>query len=497
MTIPNLLISAPFQGAFGATAPAELVGGTTITPIGGTPPGAGAAEALSANAKDMSNRNCTYRGQRYTVFRGQSTANNARVYTSDPASPTAWSQVYASGTNTAYLYYSGLYQANTATLQRLFFFAADAGNTLVIHYTDDGSSWSALDTGISIAGARIGDAPVVMFNNKAYYAARQSNVSYLVEVDPIALTATTIVAPWAATSVDTINAALCVFEDRLMILVAETAGAGDYSLWEFTGAGVALNTAITADNRLLTYSDIDTGQMHLFKDPLVSKLVAICNGSQDNTFAGAGLLSFDLVPSGSVFTPTDTTSVVVPAGLRPTVRGASGDHAEDRVLGYASNDVVGAPEHFLFIATGPNPGTGYSVYQYVDSVTEMTFVAAGPSTIYSLPNQLYGGGFRINAGTGNQPIIETGVAVLGGYEVRYRVFGLQVGQTVTGYYSLGQNMPLQQMTIDAQTGGSGLGGGGVTGITGDDGATLFTFRWDIATDGVPNPDAAHLMVDIN
>lgn len=499
MAIPELHIVNPYQGAFGSLQPAELVGGTTINSIG-NPIAAGGGEAvLSGNLtyKEIHNRVVEYRGKIYVLFRGQSPANQAIVSVYDRASPPSWGTVLASGLNTAYGDYSGLYIASTGSAQRLFFAHRDGTGNMHIRWTDNGSSWN--DTGTLGLHPLMGRGPGVMFNNKLYLPYyNTSGDKGVTEIDPIAGSFSKVAAPWVMQSTDKISVDMCVLNDRLYALVADTFNTGDFELYEFTGSGWSSNTSITSDNRIFGYPNVDEGQCHLFKDPNQDALIAVVNGSSDGTSTNSGSMAFELTPSGGSFSVSDITNTVIPAGLRPGVRGASNDHTEDRWYGYASNDSTpGSPEHFLFFAAGPAPGTGYSVYTWVNASSVMTLVGAGPSTQYSLPNQKFGGGLRINRGVGNQCVIESAAAVLGGYRVSYRVYGTQSSQTVRLYYSTDQEVPSSQATISAQTGGGGISGGNaVTGVTGDDGVTLFTLDWDLSADGIGSGDASHLMLDI-
>jgi len=188
---------------------------------------------------------------------------------------------------------------------------------------------------------------------------------------------------------------------------------------------------------------------------------------------------------------------VIPVAFRPGAR-ATAAAMEDHFYSVTVNDTApGSPEAYIFFTQGPSPGTGYSVYTWTDASTLLVSPAAGPSVVFTIPQEKFGGGLRINRGTGNQIVPEFTTATLTGLEFSYRVEGTIAAQTVRGYYSEDQETPTTQMSISSQTGGGGIGGGNsVTGVTGDDGTTLFTFVWDFVTDGVANADACHFMLDI-
>jgi len=481
MSIPEIVI---VKNASGAIQVAELVGGSTINQIG-LDLAATTSEATT-NALIYTNRAVEYRGQIYAIQYSSSTLT-IKVYNRGTG---LWTVSDTPGGSALPV---GLFLVNTGTVLRLVLLYTFGANTFERH-TDDGTTWTGdlqVVTGASISNV----GPAVNFGNKIYFTTLNNGVK-INEVDPVAGSGTTIIPPFSAPSVGDACVDYCPFDDRLFALTPGANNAGssgsDWQLYEFTGGGFSLNTDITTDNRLINIASVNVrqGQPSLFKEPTSNKLIALCNGTDDATSAGSGITCFELTPSGSAFTVSDITNTVVPAGLRPGARGSNINFMEDRILMYINNDTdMEVAEAYAFIATGPAPGTGFGTYTWngVDSV--MTLLAAGPSTDYAIVHQKIGGGGRINRGTGNQIVIENGGAVLGGYRINYRVYGTQSGQTLSGYYSVSQETPTTKMTISAQTGGSGITGGDtVTGITGDDGVTLFTLDWDLVTDGVANGD---------
>ena len=494
MAIPELLVADVFKTG---TPPqvAELVGGTTINAIGGACSANAGDGALTVAERSACNYVAEYRGEIFVAYQTGALAINIDGYNRGTGLWTSrHTAAVAGGT--------GLFVANTGTVQRLFMFGrSSVGGTLCV-YTDDGVTWT---TTASLGGnfpASIGENPSIMFNNKLYTPYGNSG-GQVYEFDPIALSFSNIAVAFGG-SLISLRADLCVHDDRLFLLAMDDSSApatADYALFEFTGSGFTLNTTITADSRGGT-SNMEEGQLTLFKDPSTNNLIAICNGAGAGGAVGTtnnGSTAFQLVPSGSVFTPTEITNTVIPVALRPGARTASLSDVEDRWFSITVNDTApGTAEVYLFFAQGPAPGTGYSVYQWVNASTLLASPVAGPSTIYTIPQEKFGGGSRINKGVGNQCVIEKGEPVLGGYQISYRVYGTQSSQSVTLWYSLDQETPDTQASISAQTGGSGISGGNqVDGITGDDGSTLFTLRWDLTADGVPNGDAAHLLLDIN
>ena len=484
MAIPNIYILLNTSGAIQA---AELVGGGTINQIGADIE-VSSSETLAA-ARIYTNRVIEYRGEIFVICK-QGTA--AEVFGYNRGTGLWTSRFNAADRNPV-----GLFITNTGTTQRLTG-VFQLGASALISYTDDGSTWNSTSDIGSLVSPNAG--PIIEFNNRLYMPSLSNGVR-ITEIDPVALSVTDITPPFVGAIVGDASIDMCVYDDRLFVLTpnpnAGTAGS-DWELYEFVGGNFVFNTTVTNDGRLGTAAGTRQGQCCLFQDPTTNDLIAICNGTTDGTSTNAGNTVFRLTPSGSSFMVNEITSTVLPAALQPGGRGSSTDYYEDRWLCYVTNETTpGSPEVYLFFAQGPAPGTGFTTYTWNSVGSAMTSLATGPNTNYAMPHQKFGGGGRVNRSTGNQCMIESATAVSGGYRISYRVYGTVSSQTVRLYYDLNQDIPSTQASISAQTGGSGISGGNsVTGITGDDGSTLFTLDWDIVTDGVTNGDIAHLMLDI-
>lgn len=485
MPLPELLIANQFQNTMQV---AELVGGTSITQIGADVLASGHFDSIDTDKKHVGARVIEYRGEIWTTT--YETGPNLRIKGYDGST---WTTRH---TNSGASRTIGMWIVNTGSAQRLVVVGTDQSANARVSYTDDGSSWT--DFSVSLSGWSVTAAPTgktILFNNKIYFLYGSGVTPYCVEVDPIAGSASNIPVQWSPGTVSsTDNGCFVVYDDRLFCFhAAATGNSHNLTLYEFTGGGWSANTNVALSN--------DSGRLRhgcgtMFTDPSTGDLIVITNG-YDTAFQ-RGSRAFRLTPSGTTFTPSDITTTVIPSGLRPGVRGVSDDHMEDRWFVYVNTDTPGSTEVYFFAAAGPAPGTGYSVYQWAGVGAEMTLVGVGPSTTYGVPEAPFGGGDRISRGSGNQCEFVSGLKVPGGFQVSYRVWGLQPGQSVTLWYSLSQETPDQQASISAQTGGSGISGGNqVDGITGDDGATLFTLTWDALADAVPVPDSAHLFLDIN
>tara|TARA_R100001244_G_scaffold25113_2_gene25373 strand:+ start:40893 stop:42377 length:1485 start_codon:yes stop_codon:yes gene_type:complete len=493
MAIPELLVADVFKT--GAQAQVyELVGGTTLNAIGAAV-GNNANEGTPATTEGgICNRVCEYRGELYMAVSLVTTGLEIHKYNRGTG---LWSIIHSYGTGANSI--TGLYVVNTGTVQRMFLAARVVGSSRII-YTDDGTVWSETVDQINVGASSFGQNPGVMFNNKLYQG-YMTNGHLCFEVDPTALSIVSLNVASIATTSDGGPMDLVAHDDRLMMLCTDDdfVGAVDWALYEFTGSGFVLNTQITTGLAWNNTTQVAHGMVCLFQDPGNNNLIALVNGIGELGAVSTdyGSSAFRLAPSGSSFTVTNITDPLIPTAYRPGTRTTVND-ASDRWYCVVVNDTTpGTPEAYIFLAIGPAPGTGYSVYTYVDDTTELVSPVAGPSTAYSIPQTKFGGGLRINKASGNQCAIEFGQAVEGGYEVSYRIYGTVTSQTVRGYYSLDQETPTTQMTIASQTGGGAISGGNsITGVTGDDGSTLFTLVWDIETDLVVSGDAVHIILDI-
>lgn len=505
MPIPNLLIASTLQSAGNTVQVAELVGGTTINQIGADL----SSTSFTPNTnvrKIVANVPVEYRGDIYCNYL---TNNVAGIWALHRWNGSTWSNFdnyeltgqFPGGTG-VYTDALGTWVVNTGTVQRIFSLAFNSGGGNVnMLYSDDGTTWNFVTLGTFSTFLYGGKH--VLFNNKVYLLSANSVSCQVYEIDPIALTATFVSTGIpGSTQPFTTSAALGVYDDRLFLAVERQNT--DFGLYEFTGGGWSFVVDANGQSMNFNTGNPERGAACMFTEPTTGDLIVIFNGV--NASFNRGSFASRLIPSGSSFTVEDLSLTVtnpngdgvIPTGLQPGARATTGA-IEDRWFVVVSTNTPGSTEVYLFVAEGPAPGTGYAVYQWQGIGTQMSSVGVGPSTIYAIPEAPFGGGDRIYRNVANQAVIETAAAIPGGYRISYRVYGLQTNQNVTLWYSLGQEVPDQQaMSIIAQTGGSGITGSTtVNGITGDDGATLFTLDWDAESDGVAVPDAAHMFLDIN
>lgn len=489
MAIPSLYVADIFKTGSPPQV-YELVAGTTLNAIGAPLSLNSSESAVTAAEGDVINRIVEYRGQIYICY----LSSGSLIIDTYNRGTGLWTN---SHTVANQIILVGLFVVNTGTAQRLFMFNRAASAATTFSYTDDGSNWTTT-VGAATAPSALGECPPLMFNQKLYYPYFNSG-GFVYEFDPLVGNFAQITGGWGGSNAGSF-CDLCVYDDRLFALSfdATTTGVADWALYEFLGSGWSLNTQITNDNRGGNTA-INSGQCNLFIDPSTNNLIALCHGAGAGGATNYGATAFQLAPSGSVFTPTEITDTVIPVALRPGARGTSTNNASDRWYSITVNDTTAtSPEVYIYFAQGPAPGTSYAIYTWTDASTLLASPAAGPSTTFTIPQEKTGGGLRINRSTNNQCAIQSGVPIIGGFRISYRVYGTMSSQNVTGYYSLAQETPTTQMSISAQTGGSGITGGNtVTGITGDDGATLFTLDWNTVSDGVLAGDIVNIMLDIN
>lgn len=472
--------------------------GGSVTKVGADPGTSGD----SANAiRKYKNNVCSWNGEIYAVARAGSSHVYAYRYNFGTG---LWVQEFDSGS--LHFRHTGIYEAAapSGTGRRIFFVYFAGGSTFRIVYSDDGLTWSS--TNATLGGNHDQEATCcatgeIMFGDKLYFVRCASNVPVAIyEVDPFTLSIAQLTGlPFADTNPGSqgVNLDFAVLDNTLYVLAPDFhiggGTAADWALYQFTGAGFAFNTQITSDNRL-TDVNANQGQVCLFKPPEANKLIAICNGQGA---AGAiGMTAFELTPSGSAFTVNDITSTYVPAAKRP---GGGSTNAEDRIFVQIENDTDPTnPTAHVWISPGPATTNGWEIYPHANTSTELTGAISGPGNVYAPVSEKFGGGLRLFPGTAaaNKIHYEYGTKVDGAFRVYYRVQGTTLGQVVRLYYSEDEETPFVLATLSAQSGGSGITANAVTGVDGDDGATLYWLEWDLTADGLPNANPSHLVLDI-
>jgi hypothetical protein len=92
------------------------------------------------------------------------------------------------------------------------------------------------------------------------------------------------------------------------------------------------------------------------------------------------------------------------------------------------------------------------------------------------------------------PVISS---TMGAMDVSFRVYGTDTGLDGRVYLSLNQETPDTQITILSVSGGSAsVASNVISNITADGGATLYTFTWAAASDGVTDGVPVTLVMDL-
>ena len=501
MAIPELLIASVLQSPGNGVQVANLVGGTIINQIGATLTST-SFDPNSNVRKNVANFAVEYRGEIHCHFL---TNNVPGVWSLNKWNGTAWNNFDnyeltgqfpgGSGTYTECL---GSWVVNTGSLQRIFTLAFNSSSgSLRMLYSDDGSSFT-FSPDLGPFSTFLANGKHILFNNKLYIVAANGSAMQCFEIDPIAITATEITTGLPIGGApSTTHAAFAVYSDSLFLCTENYATGTSFNLYEFTGGGWTFNTTIKSSMNFAT-GNPERGACAMFTDPATGDLIVFFNGT-DGSFA-RGSFCTRLTPNGSTFTPTEITSTVVPSGLRPGVRGSVASAIEDRWFVFASTDNVGATEIYLFVAAGPAPGAGYTVYQWQGVGAEASLIGAGPSTIYAIPETAVGGGDRIYAtAAAGKPTYESKEEIPNGVRIYYRVYGgtatAPVFGTIKLYYNQEQEDPNVQATLFGTPAGGILNGDQVDNVEADDGGTLYSLDWNSIADGVPSGDAVNILLD--
>lgn len=490
MAIPNILMANIFGS--GNVQVAELQAGVTAVQLGSDVSGANKGGAGDEQYKVHQNGVVrSFKGENFALLY-DSSAQKVVVCREDEGGSGSWGVVFTGSVAAAEVgattlpSHTGLYIYNDGSSDTGLCFAYGAAAGLVTHIctSNTGQSASWTETIVSASPSQTMAGRSTLFKNRIYVI-HQYNQNRVVEIDPNAGTITLYSPPWGFHSTHDGTAELCVAFDRLFAVGCDTNFAsGDWALYEFTGGGFTLNSAITTDNRV-DDNRIAAGQPLLFTDN--TSLFVIAN--QGTSAATAGASAFRGTPSGSTFTWAED-STVVPAALRPTVRNDVDAH-EDRWGVIVDNDTDPAsPVYYITVVEGPAPGTGHAVYVWNGwgSVIGPT-PGASVSTDYHLPNLPEGGGSAISQGSATWGEIEAETPIAGFYRLSYRVYGSGGPFTGRVYFSTDQG-PCEDLAT--------LSGGGTTisSITGDAGVSLRTVDVDLSGSGITAPDVSHWMIDI-
>lgn len=494
MPPPNLL--TPLIWGSGITQLLELVNGNTASQIGPDLAGGDRVALAAAYCGNLGTYSVNYKGETYVL--APTTTGAWSVYKQNEGGADNYGVVatIASTPADSGRAVTGLHVVKDGDDIALVFAWTGGTNDsqTFLEKTVDGTTWTTttFNPGQSL---QFGGGPSFTYRNKLY-AYDLVTANALVEIDAEGTSPSLLRLPFPE---DTHCADFTVMGDRLFAVICSGL-ATRYDLYELTGGGLTLNSVIDDVRAGRAIAGEDLGHPALFEDPLDrGKLIALLPGALDDgedqgTFAARG------TAAGTSFTwELDTTSgSTIPAGLAPGDRGDLDDARQDRWSYFLDNDDDPFnPVLYLIVAGGPAPGVLSSVLRWEGWQQEMGSGTPsgdpGPgvsvSTDHSIPSSIEGIARAISQGAASYAEIEQEDPVATGYQLSYRMIGLQTGLTGRVLYDDGQGGPRTVVTL--------VGGGTSFGpVDANDRATLETVVVDLSLSGITAPEDALWAIDL-
>jgi len=288
-----------------------------------------------------------------------------------------------------------------------------------------------------------------------------------------------------------VRAGFGIFNDRLLIIGTNTSASTFIALFEIVGGAVAHLFDTTLSQRPVA----ETGaKKTLVPSPDGSVLYAFC--ATDS--GGDGLALLKIIDSaGTLSESTDLTNPVIPVGLRP----GSGTATVRTWAFYDQETVPGTARLLLYVAPDGVTSSLVTQYVFVNESTVMTQEDQGGNAAWSFASTMTGGGERIFTPGELHIEIVNRLAVFGGEEVRFKVYGDSgpADKNVEFRFNTQNEVPLTVATLIGTP--SVVSGGAVApsrvgnelqGVEAD-GTSVYETVWDIGTDGVSAGQRAQLV----
>ena len=492
MPIPPILTLNGFDGATDRQVH-ELSAGTTPSQIGSNISGTANWPLSSGTRYNHNGFAKTFKNERYCIVKAA--GNLASIRRENEGGSGNWGQVGVSTTTVSNDDCSGLHIVKDSSNNDIALVTVVANNLsqIEVGVSNTGQSGSWTWTTIATTNAININSTVVVFRNRLYFAI---NISRVLEVDPIALTATEIVAPWTLSNFGQVD--MCVAFDTLYAVSANGYGfSNSWTLYQFTGGSFSVVQAIMSNSTGSVGIGAASGKNCIWTDNTNLYLLASTALDDTGSVTNAGSTCYRGVPiGGGMYTWTQDDDTV-PSGIRVgTARGAAG--ANDRWSIYVDNDTDPTnPSYYLIVAEGAAPGTGHAIYRWEGFGNTMGLGATtgeiGPgssvSTTFALPEVKHGGAEAISQPSASYPEIEDDEVVSGAYRLYYRVWGAETGLTGRVYFSTEQGPPDTLATL--------VGGGTSFGpVAGDAGVSLRQVDIDLGLSGITGPDNSTWMIKL-
>lgn len=318
------------------------------------------------------------------------------------------------------------------------------------------------------------------------------NNIYLLTINPGNETISSI--DLAATSPVVANGGLpfldqIIFNGRHYVIGRSASTIATPGIYEFDGASFTNRWNYPNAHGHPAPSSYAEGRYGLFTDG--TTLFALASTHQSG--GDFGWYCYEFSESGGVLTPTDITATVLPAGLRTV---GTFDAGVGVVVDQEANP-GGVPEIWLYFRADGNAATPWSVYKWNGNAALIGNAGApndsGGSAQHGMAFQKNGTGKVFWTEDELDMSIEDISGDFGGETISFRLYSASGTETVNVdfYYGLDGETATQAATLSNASAGT-IVGTQIQGLTADNGATLYTVKWEAETDGLSGGDTAQL-----
>lgn len=368
----------------------------------------------------------------------------------------------------------------------------------------DGTTWTqaASDT---IAGVgQVENYESIVYRNAIHMIGGSSvgDPNALV-FDPTTESFTTPTEPWSGLQQACLSA--CIFNDRLFVVWYQTASGNTVRLSEYVaGSWVDLPGSDGGYNTVFT--TMNAAKWSLFTDgTFLYGLVPA------ETTDGWRCLRWD----NTLGTPTDITSSVLPSDLQSSTDGGSyaGNIEDGRFVACIdqNSDPLNPEIDLFFSVDGSTAGNPWSLYSWNGNAALIGSAGVaedtGGASHHSPPSGMNFGGEHIFTPGELDALIVGKAAVFGGQQIQASFWGDAgaADKNAKLYYATEGEPTLQEATLtgtpsvlSGPAAAPTLNGGlnRLEGVEADDGASVYAFTWDIATDGISVGDRVQLFLRI-
>ena len=343
--------------------------------------------------------------------------------------------------------------------------------------------------------------PIVVGQTLWFFTTDSGSQAYIYGINPTIGTLTTVLCRAVITPnfASTFYLSQCVWNGVHYVVGLSPANNGDAVLYSFSGASF---TTVATLNQVASLTGIAAGfdQKHasfVYGDDLI----VLTWGR----YTGAGFLGWYVwrVQPGLVI--TDITAATMPSSLSAYVSPNKPQDGGWGVLVDQESNPGGVPEIYLYYRSNGTSGTPWAVYKWNGFATLMGNAGAptgsGGDGSHCMAFDMLGSGKLFYTEDELDVSIESIVQALGGQTISFRLYsasGTEVVDVDFFYNDEGESAKTGPASILNASAGT-IVANQITGLTADNGATLYTVLWDTTGtgDNVPNGTEANLQARVS